>query len=69
MSSRPLTREEYDALPEVLTAEEVAAILGTTGVQVRLWAADGTLPGVQISRLWRFSKSRLERFIEDNGHT
>ena len=63
--SRPLTREEYDALPEVLTADEVARILDTTGVQVRLWAAEGHLPGLQLGRMWRFSKKRIERFIEE----
>jgi excisionase family DNA binding protein len=65
--SRPLTREEYDALPEVLTADEAARILDTTGVQVRLWAAEGRVPGMQIGRMWRFSKKQLERFIEEDG--
>lgn len=64
--SRPLTREEYDALPEVLTADEAARILDTTGAQVRLWAAEGRLPGMLIGRMWRFSKKRIERFIEED---
>jgi len=67
--SRPFTREEYDSLPEVLTADEVARILDTTGVQVRLWAADGYLPGLQLGRMWRFSKTRIERFIDEDGHS
>lgn len=67
--SRPFTREEYDALPEVLTAEDVARILDTTDVQVRLWAADGHLPGLQLGRMWRFSKTRIERFIEEDDHS
>lgn len=67
--SRPFTREEYDALPEILTADEVARILDTTGIQVRLWAADGRIPGLLVGRMWRFSKTRIERFIEEDGRS
>jgi len=61
----PFTRDEYDALPEVLTPREVAAILDTTDIQVRRWAAAGRLPGVQIGNRWRFSKAAIERYITD----
>lgn len=61
--STPLTRQQYDALPEVLTVSEVAVILDTTVVTVRSWAEEGELPGVLIGRVWRFSKTVLERYI------
>ena len=58
-----LTAAEYDALPPVLTADQVAAILDTTPARVTRWAAAGKIPGVQIGRQWRFSKTRLEDFL------
>lgn len=61
--SRPLTNEEYRALPEVLTSTEVGRILGVSAVQVRRWALARKVPAVQIGRSWRFSKSALEAFI------
>ncbi len=59
----PFTRDEYDALPEVLTAREVAAILDTSEIQVRRWAASGQLPSVQLGNRWRFSKRAIEEYI------
>ena len=57
------TAAEYDALPEILTAEQAAAILDTTAAQISRWASAGTIPAVRIGRQWRFSKSRLEEFM------
>ena len=58
-----LTAAEYDALPEILTAEQAAAILDTNAARVSKWAKDGTIPGTKIGRTWRFSKTRLEEFM------
>ncbi|MGI8647797.1 MAG: DNA-binding protein [Acidimicrobiales bacterium] len=63
----PLTADEYAALPEVLTPEDVAAMLGTSAVVVRRWAAQNRIPGVQIGRMWRFSKRRIEEHIRGNA--
>ena len=60
---KQLSAEEYAALPEVLTATEVALILSSTPVQVRRWAASGQLPAVRVGRTWRFSKKRLEALV------
>lgn len=54
---------QYDALPEVLTAAEVATILDTSQRQVLRWAASGEIPAVQVGRMWRFSKTRIETLI------
>jgi excisionase family DNA binding protein len=61
----PYTAEEYAALPEVLTLAEAARVLSISQGQLRRWAVAGTVPAVQIGRTWRFSKSRLERFIAE----
>lgn len=63
LGSEEFGSEEYAALPEVLTAVEVARILDTSEQQVCRWAAAGTIPGVRIGRLWRFSKTRIEALI------
>jgi PTS system nitrogen regulatory IIA component len=64
MPDDPYTADEYAALPEVLTITEVARILGMSEEQTRRWAVDGTIPAVKVGRVWRFSKSRIERFIQ-----
>lgn len=61
-----LSGDEYARLPEVLTLSEVAMVLGTSVEQTRRWAVAGTIPGVKIGHLWRFSKTRIERFILEN---
>jgi excisionase family DNA binding protein len=60
---KPFSRAEYDHLPEVLTSVEVARILDSTEVQVCRWAAQGRVPGIQIGRMWRFSKTSIEQLI------
>lgn len=60
---KSLTSDEYDALPEVLTAAQVAPLLGVRPAQVMRWANTGILPGRRIGRQWRFSKSRLEAYM------
>ena len=56
---KPLTAAEWDALPPVLTAEQVARVVGVKPAQVLRWANAGTFPGLQIGRQWRFSKDVL----------
>jgi excisionase family DNA binding protein len=41
---------------DVMTANEVAALLKVHPVTVRLGAAAGTIPGRQIGNRWRFSR-------------
>lgn len=62
-TDQPLTAAEWDALPPVLTAEQVARVVGVKPAQVLRWANAGTFPGLQIGRQWRFSKDVLA----DNG--
>ena len=55
----PMTAAEWDALPPVLTPEQVARIFGVTRARVVIWAGAGTLPATRIGKQWRFSKSAL----------
>ncbi len=65
MTGQRFTAEDYDALPEVLTADQVALVLSCTPVQARRWAAQGVIPGRQIGTRWRFSKSQIEALIRE----
>lgn len=58
------TKQEYDALPEVLTPEQAASILDMTTRRLSELAAAGVVPAVRIGRAWRFSKTRLEEFVQ-----
>lgn len=48
---------------EVLTAEEVGKILRIHPVTVRLKAAAGVIPGRQLGNRWRFSRSRINDWL------
>ncbi|MGI3785119.1 MAG: helix-turn-helix domain-containing protein [Janthinobacterium lividum] len=56
---KPVTAAEWEALPPVLTAEQVARVVGVTPARVLFWANAGTFPGLQVGRQWRFSKDVL----------
>ncbi|MFJ6419173.1 helix-turn-helix domain-containing protein [Paeniglutamicibacter sp. NPDC091659] len=64
MSEQRITAAEYDQLPELVNAEEVARMLDSNAVQVTRWAADGVIPGRKIGRTWFFSKSALEALVK-----
>lgn len=53
-------------LPDVLTVEDVAAVLRIEESTVRNACRDGTMPGAfkQGAKLWRVKKSELLRDIE-----
>lgn len=60
-----MTAAEWDALPPILTAEQVARVVGVKPAQVQRWATAGDLPGVKVGKVWRFAKSSL---VADGDH-
>lgn len=62
---RRFTAADYEALPEVLTADQVALIVSASPAQVRRWAAAGIIPGRQLGTRWRFSKTLIEQMIRE----
>lgn len=63
-----MSREEWEALPPILTPEQVARVTGVTRDRVMRWAVAGTFPGHKIGRQWRFPKSALQFGTQhDNG--
>lgn len=51
--------EEFDALPLLLTPEEVSELTGYTVRGVQKLAAQGKLPAVKVGNKWRFNKAKL----------
>lgn len=56
------------AIPKkLLTAQEVAEILGVTLNWVYKLGRDGSLPSVRIGKLVRFDPKEVKEFIEKGG--
>ena len=49
---------------DVLTADDLAKILRIHPVTVRLKAAAGQIPGRQIGNRWRFSRTRIDEWLQ-----
>jgi excisionase family DNA binding protein len=48
----------------LLTVEEVAALLRVDEATVRRWLRDGELAGLKVGRAWRIHESALQAFLE-----
>jgi len=63
-SPAPLTREQIEALPEVLNVEEAAALLRLRVQTLRKLATRGEVPGGKLGGEWRFLKTRLMSLLD-----
>lgn len=52
---------------EILTLKEVAAYLKLAEKTAYRLAADGLLPGFKVGGSWRFRKSQLDRWIDEQS--
>jgi excisionase family DNA binding protein len=52
---------------EVLDLRQCAAYLGLTGDTVYKYAAAGTLPAFKLGNRWRFKRSLLDRWMEQQS--
>lgn len=53
---------------EILTLEEVAAFLKAGKRTVYRFAQNGQIPAFKLGGTWRFRRSELERWIDDNSN-
>lgn len=56
---------------DILTLEEVAAYLRLTPQTIYKWAQERRIPGVKLGKEWRFRKSILDRWLDEQmlgGH-
>ena len=49
---------------DVLTLQEAAAILKCCPKTLRLMAVRGEIPSRRVGRLWRFSRRKLQQWME-----
>jgi excisionase family DNA binding protein len=62
----PEDRRSTPAPPgEILTIEEVAAYLRLTPQTIYRWAQEKRIPAVKLGKEWRFRRSILDRWIDD----
>ena len=52
---------------DIMTSKELAKVLKIHAVTVRLKAAAGQIPGRQIGNRWRFSRARINQWMQGTG--
>jgi PTS system nitrogen regulatory IIA component len=50
---------------EILTIEEVATYLRLTPQTIYKWAQERKIPAVKLGKEWRFRKSIIDRWLDD----
>jgi excisionase family DNA binding protein len=50
---------------EILTVEEVAAYLRLQPQTIYKWAQEGRIPAAKLGKEWRFRRSILDRWLDD----
>jgi PTS system nitrogen regulatory IIA component len=50
---------------EILTIEEVATYLRLTPQTIYKWAQERRIPAVKLGKEWRFRKSIVDRWLDD----
>lgn len=50
---------------EILTIEEVARYLRLTPQTIYKWAQERKIPAVKLGKEWRFRKSIIDRWLDD----
>lgn len=50
---------------EILTLEEVAGYLRLTPQTIYKWAQEKRIPAAKLGKEWRFRKSTIDRWLDD----
>lgn len=53
------------APPEILTIDEVAAYLRLTPQTIYKWAQEKRIPAVKLGKEWRFRRSIIDRWFDE----
>ena len=62
MTDRPRSSEIEN---EILTLEEVAAYLRLKPQTIYKWAQEKRIPAAKLGKEWRFRKSVIDRWVDD----
>ena len=63
MTDQP--RHPLESRSEILTLEEVAAYLRLTPQTIYKWAQERRIPAVKLGKEWRFRRSILDRWLDE----
>ena len=58
-------RSPFESGNEILTLEEVAAYLRLTPQTIYKWAQERRIPAVKLGKEWRFRRSILDRWLDE----
>ena len=61
----PMTRDGHSLDNEILTIEEVAAYLRLTPQTIYRWAQEKRIPAAKLGKEWRFRKSIVDRWLDE----
>ena len=50
---------------DILTLEEIASYLRLTPQTIYKWAQEKRIPGAKLGKEWRFRKSIIDRWLDD----
>ena len=54
--------------PSLMTVDELAKYLRMKKVTIYKHAQEGKLPGFKVGSTWRFKKTTIDKWIEDQEH-
>ena len=63
-----MSQAQEDGRPpanDILTLEEVASYLRLTPQTIYKWAQEKRIPGAKLGKEWRFRKSIIDRWLDD----
>jgi excisionase family DNA binding protein len=63
----PETSSPQTAVPPMMNVEEVADYLRVAPATIYRLAQQGKIPGAKVGRSWRFSKERIDRWLEEQS--
>jgi excisionase family DNA binding protein len=66
-SQRRVQPGQYLTVGDVMTAAEVAALLGVPSSTVHLWARQGTLPSRKLGKRRIFIRQKIEALLLDDA--
>jgi excisionase family DNA binding protein len=61
----PTEENGRSPLNDILTLEEVASYLRLTPQTIYKWAQEKRIPGAKLGKEWRFRKSIIDRWLDD----
>jgi nitrogen PTS system EIIA component len=56
-------------MSEIMTSKEVGEYLRISEWQIRVWAGNGDLKASKMGKAWKFKRSDVERFWEQNDNS